>query len=301
MPLSLFIPQDIRPPVTIKMFMEQFTDSLFKTTSFEFSPTPPRDASKGKGIMTLDEANAHMQEMQRLEFLKEEKEKTEKKLKVLTPAQRVKSKANDLLLKNLKAKFQWLKTQAEKLGVPPPPQLTAARVSGDEKKRKRTSKIIKEVFMSEYIVVDGKHRNLVPPLRVRGSIGLVISEPESEIFFYNGNFDLVFQREEEFHLATTTQLIRIQSAIQRDTPEGEVMFKKMELTIEARSDVTKARKIVKENLDVKGIVECKASASNLKRIQVKDIVKKVEDYLKTYSSVGMDISCKLNIASLSDV
>ncbi|GKC75943.1 multidrug resistance-associated protein 5, partial [Tanacetum coccineum] len=30
--------------------------------------------------------------------------------------------------------------------------------------------------------------------------------------------------------------------------------------------------------------------SNLRRIQVKDIVKEVEDYLKTYSSVGMDIS-----------
>ncbi|GJX90780.1 hypothetical protein Tco_0344106 [Tanacetum coccineum] len=139
--------------------------------------------------MALDEANAHMQEMQRLEFLKEEKEKTEKKLKVLTPAQRVKSKANDLLLKNLKAKFQWLKTQAEKLGIPTPPQLTAAGVSSAEKKRKRTSKIIKEVFMSEYIVVDGKYRNLVPPLRVRGSIGLVISEPKSEIFLLQWNFD----------------------------------------------------------------------------------------------------------------
>ncbi|GJV09605.1 hypothetical protein Tco_1351146 [Tanacetum coccineum] len=33
-----------------------------------------------------------------------------------------------------------------------------------------------------------------------------------------------------------------------------------------------------------------APASNLKRIQVKDIVKKVEDYLKTYSSAGMDIN-----------
>ncbi|GKG25949.1 hypothetical protein Tco_0399095, partial [Tanacetum coccineum] len=37
--------------------------------------------------MTLDEAKAQMQEMQRLAFLKEEKEKTEKKLKVLTPTQ----------------------------------------------------------------------------------------------------------------------------------------------------------------------------------------------------------------------
>ncbi|GKC14470.1 hypothetical protein Tco_1011252 [Tanacetum coccineum] len=34
------------------------------------------------------------------------------------------------------------------------------------------------------------------------------------------------------------------------------------------------------------------SVSNLRRIQVKDIVKEVEDFLKTYSSVGMDISWK---------
>ncbi|GJT88102.1 retrotransposon protein, putative, ty1-copia subclass [Tanacetum coccineum] len=44
------------------------------------------------------------------------------------------------------------------------------------------------------------------------------------------------------------------------------------------------------DIRVRGLVECKASASNLKRIQVKDIVKEVEDYLKTYSSAGMDIS-----------
>ncbi|GKA02079.1 hypothetical protein Tco_0674744 [Tanacetum coccineum] len=39
-----------------------------------------------------------------------------------------------------------------------------------------------------------------------------------------------------------------------------------------------------------GLAECKASASNLRRIQVKHIVKEVEDYVKTYSSAGMDIS-----------
>ncbi|GKC60486.1 hypothetical protein Tco_1088084 [Tanacetum coccineum] len=32
--------------------------------------------------------------------------------------------------------------------------------------------------------------------------GMVIKEPESGVYFYNGNFDLAFQREEEFHLAT---------------------------------------------------------------------------------------------------
>ncbi|GKD31803.1 hypothetical protein Tco_1242581 [Tanacetum coccineum] len=56
-------------------------------------------------------------------------------------------------------------------------------------------------------------------------------------------------REEEFHLATTAQLIRLQGAIQRGTPEAEEMFKKMELTIEARNDVNQARKIVQDNLD----------------------------------------------------
>ncbi|GKF97013.1 hypothetical protein Tco_0292834, partial [Tanacetum coccineum] len=34
---------------------------------------------------------------------------------------------------------------------------------------------------------------------------------------------------------------------------------------------------------------CKASACNLRGIQVKDIVKEVKDYLKTYSSAEMDI------------
>ncbi|GKE16830.1 hypothetical protein Tco_1424407, partial [Tanacetum coccineum] len=43
-------------------------------------------------------------------------------------------------------------------------------------------------------------------------------------------------------------------------------------------------------LAVKGLSECKASESNVRRIQVKDIVKVVEDYLKTYSSAGMNIS-----------
>ncbi|GJS96141.1 hypothetical protein Tco_0803109 [Tanacetum coccineum] len=47
---------------------------------------------------------------------------------------------------------------------------------------------------------------------------------------------------------------------------------------------------------MKGLSKCKASESNLRRIQVKDIVKEVKDYLKTYSSVGMDNSCKLSLS-----
>ncbi|GKA92839.1 hypothetical protein Tco_0814764 [Tanacetum coccineum] len=41
---------------------------------------------------------------------------------------------------------------------------------------------------------------------------------------------------------------------------------------------------------LRGLFECKALESNIRRIRVKDIVKEVEDYLKTYSSAGMDIS-----------
>nr|GEV70664.1 copia protein [Tanacetum cinerariifolium] len=43
-----------------------------------------------------------------------------------------------------------------------------------------------------------------------------------------------------------------------------------------------------------GLSECKALESNVRRMLVKDIVKEVEDHLKTYSSAGMDISWKLN-------
>ncbi|GKC19928.1 hypothetical protein Tco_1022078 [Tanacetum coccineum] len=49
---------------------------------------------------------------------------------------------------------------------------------------------------------------------------------------------------------------------------------------------------------MKGLFECKASESNIRRIRVKDIVKEVEDYLETYSSVGMDISCSKQLAQL---
>ncbi|GJV74722.1 hypothetical protein Tco_1506306 [Tanacetum coccineum] len=228
------------------MTLDQFTGTLFNTTSSEYSPTPPKDESKGKGIvteenplkdliplmdeggsapkmpninsfstsekgkMTIEEVKAQLQEMQRLAMLKQEKEKSKARLKVLTPAEiraraqklaefeakrkrmleeynhyityradqhliikisykinkstkhatmriernnqplsltvyekfvlkmlgfsewikvhalasKNKSKTNYLLLRNLKAKFEWLKTQARKLGIPPPPELS---------------------------------------------------------------------------------------------------------------------------------------------------------------------------------
>ncbi|GJZ33143.1 hypothetical protein Tco_0578579 [Tanacetum coccineum] len=114
--------------------------------------------------------------------------------------------------------------------------------------RKRT-KILKEIFVTEDIRVDGMDRNLIPPPRVVPIQSLVINEPESGIFFMNRNTNIGFQRENEFHLAPTTGLIRIQNQIKTDSEISAEMFTKMIYVIEARSDCIKARKIVEKNLD----------------------------------------------------
>ncbi|GJT03944.1 hypothetical protein Tco_0838406 [Tanacetum coccineum] len=62
--------------------------------------------------------------------------------------------ANDQLLKNRKAKFKWVANTADKLNIPPPPQLTDFELPPAERKRKRTTKVLKEVFVSEDIVVN---------------------------------------------------------------------------------------------------------------------------------------------------
>nr|GEZ60775.1 hypothetical protein [Tanacetum cinerariifolium] len=107
------------------------------------------------------------------------------------------------------------------------------------------TEFLKKVFVTENITVDGMQRNQIPPPRVVPIEVLVINEPASEIFFMNMNTDVVFQREEEFHLATTVQLIRVQKSIQRGTSEVDEMFRKLKLTIEARDDAAQAREIVK--------------------------------------------------------
>ncbi|GJY04747.1 heat shock 70 kDa protein BIP1 [Tanacetum coccineum] len=189
-----------------------------------------------------------------------------------------------MLLQSLRSKFQWVMDQAKKLGLPPPPALVTFGMTAEEKKRKRTQ-FLKEAFVTEDIKVDGMNMNLIPPPNVMPIEGLVINEPESGIFFMNRNTDIAFQRESEFHLTPTIQLIRIQNQIKVDSEIADELFRKMIYVIKARSDCTKARETV-----MKGLSECKASESNIRRIRVKDIVKEVEDYLKTYSSAGMDIS-----------
>nr|GEX91345.1 hypothetical protein [Tanacetum cinerariifolium] len=183
--------------------------------------------------LSNEDVMAQVKEMKRLADLKAEKKKSEKSLKKILNPTTIRAQAQ---------KMVEFKSKRKKM-------LDEYNHQISYRERKRTSKILYEMFMKENIVVDGLQRNLIPPPGIEGSRGRVIREPESGIFYYNGNFDLVFQREEEFHLATTAQLIRLHGAIQRGNPEAEEMFKKKEMIIEARNDANQARKIVQDNLD----------------------------------------------------
>ncbi|GJU78869.1 hypothetical protein Tco_1275939 [Tanacetum coccineum] len=73
-------------------------------------------------------------------------------------ASRKQGAANDQLLKNLKAKFKWVR------------------------KRKRTNEVLIEVFVSEDVAVDGMHRKLNLPQGITsGRTGQVTKEPEAGI------------------------------------------------------------------------------------------------------------------------
>ncbi|GJS43085.1 hypothetical protein Tco_0568128 [Tanacetum coccineum] len=203
----------------------QLTANLFSLISSKFSLTPPpKIAHKGKGIsqetseddqikqlmplleqggsalkitnlhqsiiarecpLTIEEAKAHMEEIKRLAYLKAKMEKSKKRLE---------DKSNDQLLKNLKAKFQWVATLAGKLHIPPLPKLIAFEFPSAKKrtctKRKRMVEIIHEVFVKHNVMIHAIHMNLVQPAGIVGSLGLVIEEPEDGIFVYNKSFDL---------------------------------------------------------------------------------------------------------------
>ncbi|GJU51031.1 hypothetical protein Tco_1220586 [Tanacetum coccineum] len=308
--------------------VKQFTSQLFGTTSLKFSPTPPRDEFKEKGIATKEPPKDIMPFMEeggsvpkipnlKLADLKEQEKKSNEELKkLLNPAtfkaqalkweeheekkakmlkefnKCISERTNPLPITKISYVVNSSKTatmritrdkdplnlrvypdfrlrmlgfnewlEAKRLGLPPPPELATFGLTTEEKK---------------------KEKDIVPQR------WLVIKESESGIFFINKNMDIAFQRESEFHLTPTVQLIRTQNQIKVDLEIANEMFRTMNYVIEARDDCIKARETV-----MKGLFECKASESNVNRIQVKDIVKEAKDHLKKYSSVGMDISWHL--------
>ncbi|GKB17224.1 hypothetical protein Tco_0851147 [Tanacetum coccineum] len=156
--------------------------------------------------------------------------------------------SNNLLLQSLRAKFQWIINQAKRLGLPLPPELATFGLTAEEKKRKR-AEFFKEMFVTEDVRVDGMNINLIHPPGVVPIEGLVIKEPESGIFYMNMNTDVVFQRESEFHLTPTVELIRIQNQIKVNSEIASEMYRSMNYVIEARADCIAAKKTVQENLD----------------------------------------------------
>nr|GFB02698.1 hypothetical protein [Tanacetum cinerariifolium] len=85
--------------------------------------------------------------------------------------------------------YQLVINRVKRLGLPSPPELATFGLTVVEKKRKRT-KLTKEIFVTENIRVDGMDKNLIHPPRIMLIQGLVINEPESRIFFMNGNTDI---------------------------------------------------------------------------------------------------------------
>ncbi|GJZ74076.1 hypothetical protein Tco_0638222 [Tanacetum coccineum] len=124
---------------------------------------------------------------------------------------------------------------------------------------------LKSLGFSEWL--EAKKLGLPPPPAL-ATFGMTAEEKKRK---RTQNTDTAFQRESEFQLTPTIQLIRIQNQIKVDSEIADEMFRKLIYVM-------------------KGLSECKASESNIRRIQVKDIVGEVEDYLKTYSSAIMDIN-----------
>ncbi|GKF54663.1 hypothetical protein Tco_0165003 [Tanacetum coccineum] len=141
----------------------------------------------------MEEAQAQLSKIKRLADLKAGKEKSEKALLEIMNPVNIQAQAKKMaeyeakrakMLAELKQLGfnEWIEIQAlasnekaGKLGLPPPPELLASGLTAVEKKRKRTSEILKEVFVTEDIRVDEMHRNLIPPPGVVGSKGLVIT------------------------------------------------------------------------------------------------------------------------------
>ncbi|GKE86638.1 hypothetical protein Tco_1560380, partial [Tanacetum coccineum] len=204
-------------------------------------PTLPRDERKGKGIATEEEPMKHLLPLIEQADLKAEKEESKKALlKIINPASIQAQAAKMVEYEAKRAKMlaeynHYITYRADKRPI--------------TKINYRIDKVSKDATMR--IERDNQPLSLESDSssRVVGSRGLVITEPESGIFYYNGNYDLVFQRENELHLATTAQLIRQLSYIQRTSLEAEEIIKKIEFTMKARNDVEHARKIIRDNLD----------------------------------------------------
>ncbi|GJU91586.1 hypothetical protein Tco_1304009 [Tanacetum coccineum] len=243
-PLSSLSPQDFKQKARPNLSIEQFTKSLFQTTSSDFSPTPPKYESKGKGlvveeeplkqlILLIDQSQAQLNEMKRLTDLKAEQEKSEQKLKALSK-QELKAQATKLAeYKAKRAKIleeynYYITFRADPLPI------TKISYKVDSSKQAsiritRGNKLLNLTVIDKFIV---KMLGFTEWLELHA----LASRSNTK----------------EYKLLLKILKAKLQIAIQKGSPEAEEMFVKLELTIEARSDVTKDRKIAGNSITLEG-------------------------------------------------
>nr|GEV75580.1 hypothetical protein [Tanacetum cinerariifolium] len=258
------------------MTIEQFTKHLNKTTSSIFSPTPPReptpprdlipprDESKGKRVTTKEPLKDFMPFMGKGGLdPKIPSFKSFVILKGKLTNEDVMAQVKEMKrLANLKAEKEKSEKSLQKTMNPATIRAQAQKMAEYEAKMK---KMLDEYNHQISYMIDqlpitkiSYKVNSFKEASMRIAIGndpLNLTVYEKIILKTLGLVNgLNISERRRIHLATTVELIRLHGAIQR------------------------------------GLDECKATASNLRRIKFKDIVKEVKDHLKTYSSARMDIS-----------
>ncbi|GJU49979.1 hypothetical protein Tco_1219534 [Tanacetum coccineum] len=173
-----------------------------------------------EGLLSQDKIDEHLREFKRLADLKAKKDKSEAELrKLLNPAtlkaqaqkwteheekkakmieyynHQISFRADPLPITKISYILNQHKEETIKIVKDNDPLNLIVhpdfrlKTLGSKKKRKR-KKLMKKVFVTEDVRVDGMGRNLIPPPIVISIQGLVISEPELEILFMNGNTNI---------------------------------------------------------------------------------------------------------------
>nr|GEX24381.1 putative reverse transcriptase domain-containing protein [Tanacetum cinerariifolium] len=283
-PLNTFIPKNLLKPEEHQKSLYDFTNQLFETTSSKFSPTPPREATPPRDPVKGKEITIMKEQVNKLVTYQEEEggfiHKMPKLKSFITPE-------GTLTEENVQSSHtegsSWTGHESKKAKIleeynhhisfrADPLPITKIIYTLNSNKE-ATMKIIrgdnplnlivhlnfrlKSLGFSEWL--EAKKLGLPPP----SALVMFGMTPEEK-----------------------NTLIRIQNQIKVDSEIADEMFRKMIYVIEGEIVGLIQRLVMKEPLS-DGLRE-----SNIRRIRVKDIVKEVKYYLKTYSSAEMDISCR---------
>ncbi|GKC98451.1 hypothetical protein Tco_1168726 [Tanacetum coccineum] len=253
-PLSSIILEHLLKPLEQKLSVEQFTDQLFTTTSSNFTPSPPREPTPLRDPS------------------KDKGVTTKEPMKELIPyIEEGGSDPNMLKMKSL---------------VTPEGVLSQEELMAQLKEMKRLADLKDEKEESEKALMKLipqqqsrlRHRSWLN-MRRKGQICLMNTTSVSMRGFIRC-----------LSLRCTTRLKTLRK--RKRTVILQEVFVKENIVVDGmhRNLILPPGVVGSRGQVMKGLSECKASESNIRRIQVKDIVKEIKDYLKTYSSAGMDIS-----------